>query len=224
MSNPNPTLSPSAATGAVGWSDERIEKMKALASEGYSASQIAKALGRVSRNGVLGKMHRLGLKMQEKPSAPGAKTAGRKVVSDKPRPKRRERTEAEERADGLRAPPVKRPTRGGKTSLNFRDAGSAPRPAKNDEGDPIVAGEPWVPLNRYDRAFQPLEGTQPRPFMQREPGQCRWPIDGPSSECLACGAHAGARNYCETHHRLAHPASARKSKGDDLIRAFGKVA
>lgn len=45
----------------MGWTDERVELLKKLWSEGLSASQIAGRLGSVSRNAVIGKVHRLGL-------------------------------------------------------------------------------------------------------------------------------------------------------------------
>ena len=43
------------------WSDDRVEQLKTLWTEGLSASQIARALGGVTRNDVIGKVHRLGL-------------------------------------------------------------------------------------------------------------------------------------------------------------------
>ncbi len=45
----------------MGWTDERVELLKKLWSEGLSASQIAGRIGGVSRNAVIGKVHRLGL-------------------------------------------------------------------------------------------------------------------------------------------------------------------
>jgi len=45
----------------MGWTDERVEQLKALWTEGLSASQIARVLGAVTRNAVIGKVHRLGL-------------------------------------------------------------------------------------------------------------------------------------------------------------------
>lgn len=45
----------------MSWTDERVELLKRLWSEGLSASQIAGRLGSVSRNAVIGKVHRLGL-------------------------------------------------------------------------------------------------------------------------------------------------------------------
>ena len=43
------------------WSDERVEQLKKLWEAGLSASQIAAELGNVTRNAVIGKVHRLGL-------------------------------------------------------------------------------------------------------------------------------------------------------------------
>jgi GcrA cell cycle regulator len=43
------------------WSDDRIEQLKSLWQEGLSARQVAHALGNVTRNAALGKLHRLGL-------------------------------------------------------------------------------------------------------------------------------------------------------------------
>jgi GcrA cell cycle regulator len=43
------------------WTDDRIERLKVLHREGYSASQIASRLRGVTRNAVIGKCHRLGL-------------------------------------------------------------------------------------------------------------------------------------------------------------------
>ena len=51
----------------MSWTDERIERLKALWSEGNTASQIADELGGVSRNAVIGKAHRLGLAARPSP-------------------------------------------------------------------------------------------------------------------------------------------------------------
>ena len=45
----------------MSWNDERVELLKKLWSEGLSASQIAGRIGSVTRNAVIGKVHRLGL-------------------------------------------------------------------------------------------------------------------------------------------------------------------
>jgi GcrA cell cycle regulator len=50
------------------WTDDRVEQLKSLWTEGLSASQIARALGGVTRNAVIGKVHRLGLAGRASPS------------------------------------------------------------------------------------------------------------------------------------------------------------
>src|ERR1043165_2566889 len=47
--------------GTMMWTDERVELLKKLWTDGLSASQIAAELGGITRNAVIGKVHRLGL-------------------------------------------------------------------------------------------------------------------------------------------------------------------
>ncbi len=58
----------------MGWTDERVELLKKLWQDGLSASQIAKQLGGVTRNAVIGKVHRLGLSGRATPSKPARTT------------------------------------------------------------------------------------------------------------------------------------------------------
>ncbi len=60
----------------MSWTDERVELLKKLWAEGLSASQIAGRMGGVTRNAVIGKVHRLGL-------------SGRATPSRSPRPRSR---------------------------------------------------------------------------------------------------------------------------------------
>ena len=66
----------------MGWTDERVELLKKLWQDGLSASQIAKQLGGVTRNAVIGKVHRLGLWGRAPPSKP------QRTVFKAPRPQR----------------------------------------------------------------------------------------------------------------------------------------
>ncbi|WP_072396366.1 GcrA family cell cycle regulator [Hyphomicrobium sp. CS1GBMeth3] len=76
----------------MAWNDERVELLKKLWSEGLSASQIAGRLGGVTRNAVIGKVHRLGLSgrattsrmKSHRPRARAATTA-RARMQQKPR-------------------------------------------------------------------------------------------------------------------------------------------
>ncbi len=54
----------------MGWTDERASSLTKLWLDGLSASEIAKQLGGVSRNAVIGKVHRLGLSGRTSPSQP----------------------------------------------------------------------------------------------------------------------------------------------------------
>jgi GcrA cell cycle regulator len=65
----------------MNWSDERVALLRKLWAEGLSASQIAKQLGQVTRNAVIGKVHRLGLAGRATPSRP----AKRAVRAARPR-------------------------------------------------------------------------------------------------------------------------------------------
>ncbi|HMN54762.1 MAG TPA: GcrA family cell cycle regulator [Sphingopyxis sp.] len=51
----------------MSWTDERIEHLRSMWEKGLTASQIADELGGVSRNAVIGKAHRLGLKSRPSP-------------------------------------------------------------------------------------------------------------------------------------------------------------
>lgn len=62
------------------WTDERIATLRKMWLEGMSASQVARHLGGVSRNAVIGKVHRMGLAGREAPSRPrslGGRPPGR---------------------------------------------------------------------------------------------------------------------------------------------------
>jgi GcrA cell cycle regulator len=63
------------------WTDEAVEALKRLAHEGRSASVIAEALGAPSRNAVIGKANRIGIKLNGggRGPAPGGTPADLRV-------------------------------------------------------------------------------------------------------------------------------------------------
>jgi GcrA cell cycle regulator len=77
----------------MAWNDERVDLLKKLWSEGLSASQIAGRLGGVTRNAVIGKVHRLGLSgrattsrmKSHRPRARAATAAGARRMQQKTR-------------------------------------------------------------------------------------------------------------------------------------------
>ena len=56
----------------MSWTDEKVEKLKALWTKGHTASQIAAALGDTTRNAVIGKAHRLNLEARAPSKHSGA--------------------------------------------------------------------------------------------------------------------------------------------------------
>ncbi len=67
----------------MAWNDERVELLKKLWAEGLSASQIANKMGGVTRNAVIGKVHRLGLSGRATPAKPqrGCATLSKPALS-----------------------------------------------------------------------------------------------------------------------------------------------
>ena len=65
----------------MSWTDERVEQLKKLWAEGLSASQIAAQLGGVSRNAVIGKVHRLHLPGRAKSGGSRSPRAKRPTVA-----------------------------------------------------------------------------------------------------------------------------------------------
>jgi len=77
----------------MSWTDQRIEQLRSMWEKGLTASQIADELGGVSRNAVIGKAHRLGLKSRpspvkatEKVAKPAKAPAAPKAAAPAPRP------------------------------------------------------------------------------------------------------------------------------------------
>jgi GcrA cell cycle regulator len=95
----------------MGWTDERVETLKKLWLDGHSASQIAKQLGQgVTRNAVIGKVHRLGLSGRAAPSKPARPATFRAARPARP---------------AIAAPvqrrPIERPTAAEPTPVQVRD-------------------------------------------------------------------------------------------------------
>src|SRR5215204_458401 len=90
----------------MSWTEERIDRLKAMWTQGATASQIADELGGVSRNAVIGKAHRLGLEARPSPVKPGeeketAKKAAKTAAPKAPKPAKIASSAASAHADDV---------------------------------------------------------------------------------------------------------------------------
>lgn len=173
---------------AGAWTEERVERLKKLWSDGLSASQIATELGSVTRNAVIGKVHRLGLSGRAKnPAAPAA-----------PR----------------NAPPRKAPTRSPSAPSSGPAAGmtrgaNALAPQYADEAEPEMNAEK-APAPSEDVVIPFSERVT---IMDLREYMCRWPMGDPTTaEFRFCGGRSQTgMPYCSYHARIAYqPAADRR--------------
>lgn len=168
----------------MNWTDERVEMLKKLWAEGLSASQIAAQLGGVSRNAVIGKVHRLKLSSRGRATASPARQK-KAPAAGSGGTRRHQRSTSRAAATSIGATALK---------VQFEEDAVAyqhARPAKD-----VV-----VPISRNLKLVQLNEHT------------CKWPNGDPLSEDFSfCGNEAGENGpYCTYHSRLAYqPASERR--------------
>jgi len=156
------------------WTDDRVEQLKQLQADGLSCSLIAAEIGGITRNAVIGKLHRLGL-------------SGRGQPSQTKYGPRRPRVPRVAREPGARRSFIV-PRRQRMAFHNFVDvADYGPRPTEHRLSR--VKGPPTI-LDRTFRDVPPPAGIEPRriPFLDTEERHCRWPIGDPrSADFVCCG-------------------------------------
>lgn len=193
----------------MSWTDERVETLKRMWAEGQSASQIAKELGGVTRNAVIGKVHRLGLSNR----APGGREDEDETpVAAKPEPKAEPVAAA--RPEPAAARPVpERPAAAPASNVT-------PLPVRK----PIVpAGQPLPPQPSANEispeALASVREVEKRArrltLMELTERTCKWPIGDPATDDFwFCGLPSlPGKPYCEAHVGVAfQPMSARRDR------------
>ena len=186
----------------MSWTDERVETLKKMWAEGQSASQIAKELGGVTRNAVIGKVHRLGLSNRV-----GKEEEEAEVVAPAPKP-----APAAEPVAARPAPapaPTPAPV-SNVTTLPIRKviipAGQPlpPQPSANEISPEALATVREV--EKHARKITLMELTE---------RTCKWPVGDPATEDFwFCGLPSVAgKPYCEAHVGVAfQPMSARRDR------------
>ncbi|AUX70471.1 GcrA cell cycle regulator [Porphyrobacter sp. HT-58-2] len=216
----------------MSWTDERIGTLRKMWEGGATASEIAAELGGVSRNAVIGKAHRLGLKARPSPvkanekkkaSTPAKKTAAPAAASARPAAAAEPRAEAAEPAERL-APRSAAPA--SRSGDNSGQAASLSQPVPNPQADlpKIVSVGPGGFLRQGPGDQQaPIPPAPPRRLVPAKPSPeiagktslldlsdkvCRWPMGHPGEpDFHFCGEPVNPGfPYCVEHCGRAYQA------------------
>ena len=188
----------------MSWTDERVEQLKKMWNEGQSASQIAKELGGVTRNAVIGKVHRLGLSNRTTGSgaAKGApeKSATKAKATSKPAPRKSAATPETEAAPAARPAPMSAARR------QIIPAGQPlpPQPSANE-----ISPEALATQREVEKKAKKLT------LMELTERTCKWPVGDPATDDFwFCGLSVKAgKPYCEAHVGVAfQPMSSRRDR------------
>jgi GcrA cell cycle regulator len=214
----------------MSWTDERIERLKAMWTSGSTASQIAEDLGGVSRNAVIGKAHRLGLEARPSPvkageekekvkKAPAPKAAAPAAAPTKPAPAAKTQAPAAAAAAADVAPgdaptgtgpkfgpAVQRPQPTGDTTMQYRSVGPGGfiRQGPGDTQAPI----PPAPPRRLVPAKPSSDVADKTSLLDLNDRICRWPMGHPGEpDFHFCGqASNPGFPYCVQHCGVAYQA------------------
>jgi GcrA cell cycle regulator len=192
----------------MSWTDERIERLKTLWTQGMTASQIADELGGVSRNAVIGKAHRLGLQSrpspvkpneagEESPPAPAAEAPLEVAPWE----------ESEPHSEGAPAPPsptARQPQQPPQPHIRSIGPGGFVRQAPGEQQSPI----PPAPPRRLVPAKPSPEIADKTSLLDLNEKICKWPIGHPGEpDFHFCGAPANPGfPYCVEHCGVAYQA------------------
>lgn len=202
----------------MSWTDERVETLKKMWAEGQSASQIAKELGGVTRNAVIGKVHRLGLSNRttgatgKEEGAPAASSSQRPEAPAKPAdaPRAAEPKPATTPRVSTPVNPTVAQVVNNVTPLPLRKsivpAGQPlpPQPSANE-----ISPEALASVREVEKHAKKIG------LMDLTERTCKWPIGDPATEEFwFCGLPSTAgKPYCEAHVGVAfQPMSARRDR------------
>lgn len=214
----------------MSWTDERIATLRKMWEGGATASEIATELGGVSRNAVIGKAHRLGLKARpspvkanekKKPAAapaprkPAAVTPARSVepavvddATDRPTPRPtaatppRAEQAAQTTAPSAAAPPA--PPAADMPKIVSVGPGGFLRQGPGDQQAPI----PPAPPRRLVPAKPSPEIAGKTSLLDLSDKVCRWPMGHPGEpDFHFCGEQVNPGfPYCVEHCGRAYQA------------------
>tara|TARA_Y100000385_G_scaffold151323_1_gene156892 strand:- start:1388 stop:1972 length:585 start_codon:yes stop_codon:yes gene_type:complete len=190
----------------MSWTDDRVEVLKKLWVEGQSASQIAKELGGVTRNAVIGKVHRLGLSNRATSSSSSkSDTKSKTSVKSMSDPKRVSNKTSTSKVTSANSPSE---PRSNVTSLRRQiiPAGQPlpPQPSANE-----ISPEALARVSEIEKKAKKIS------LLELTERTCKWPVGDPATEEFwFCGLPSQAgKPYCEAHVGVAfQPMSQRRDR------------
>jgi hypothetical protein len=192
------------------WDEPGVAALRRMVDEGASSGVIAAALG-LSRNAVVGKCHRLGLRLG--PIAPGASRVCLKRGGDWSAAERRRLRDlaatlgAEAIAIKLGRTPAAVRRQATAMGVSLARARPVAKPAKAVKpARPVVADLPAPTGEERAAAFAPFADHHVD-LAGLTRGCCRWPIDRDGAT-FYCGAARTRGPYCDRHAALARRAAA----------------
>lgn len=214
----------------MSWTDERIATLRKMWEGGATASEIATELGGVSRNAVIGKAHRLGLKARPSPVKANEKKKAAAPAPKKPAappPAAPRAAEPAERA--APAQPAERPAPRAAAPVAARaepaaESAASSQPMPSDNLPKIVSVGPGGFLRQGPGDQQaPIPPAPPRRLVPAKPSPdiagkttlldlsdkvCRWPMGHPGEpDFHFCGnAVNPGFPYCVEHCGRAYQA------------------
>jgi GcrA cell cycle regulator len=194
----------------MSWTDERVETLKKMWNEGQSASQIAKELGGVTRNAVIGKVHRLGL-------------SNRTGVAPQPSPAPQPSAAPAQPSAPAAARPEPAPQPAPEPAAQADEAEDAPIPMSAARRAIIPAGQPLPPQPSANeispealaKVSEVEKGAKKLTLMELTEKTCKWPVGDPATDNFwFCGLPTqSGKPYCEAHVGVAfQPMSSRRDR------------
>jgi GcrA cell cycle regulator len=190
----------------MAWTDDRVETLKRMWTEGATASQIAKELGGVTRNAVIGKVHRLGLSSRQQGGEEKPVDAAPAPDAAQPEPAPAAEPDVEEEDDeprtmaavpqGTNVTPLRKPLMAGQPL--------PPQPSANE-----ISPEALAKVNAVEKTAKKIS------LMELTERTCKWPIGDPATtKFWFCGLPVQAgKPYCEAHVSVAfQPMSSRRDR------------
>ena len=169
----------------MAWTDERIKQLRQLWSEGQSASKIAEKLGGVTRNAVIGKIHRLGLSNRSENSE-------NKIIT-----KKRGRPAKVKNTDNLQK------QIDNSKNKDFSQINSDKFDDLHVDG--LEGDKNMLPEATMANIAELEENAKKLNLMELTERTCKWPIGDPATENFWFCGHPSEQGkpYCSTHVSIA---------------------